>query len=176
MQLAGSNSRTTTAAGAIRTGAVSNIATTMLVQAAFHLTGRAGEVRRTCSIGPTTMSRRKAVVAALKRRYEGDKTFAVPILARTARWPIWSLGARFPSLPFELACLPQRWYHRLNLTGRELRDSRVGGNWPSQDFIIAPPGNPVMRWIRNAASVKRSLAVLKEYATGQRRISWKQRR
>ena len=60
-----------------------------------------------------------ALVSAMERRYGLDKTFAVPILMACA------IGGRLgpapqcwhwvPSLPFELAALPRRWFARLSL-------------------------------------------------------------
>ena len=92
---------------------VSNIATTMLVEAAFHLTGVPAKYTG-------MLDRARAYVAAeggvagLKRRYGNDRTFAAPILTNYALAGLVS-WKKVPPLPFELACLPPRWFHRLRL-------------------------------------------------------------
>ena len=47
-------------------------------------------------------------------RYGKDRTFAVPILMTCALAGLTS-WKEVPSLPFELACLPQSWFRFLNL-------------------------------------------------------------
>jgi len=136
----------------------SNIATTLLVQAAFHLTGVPAKYQ-------DLLERAEAYVeaagglAGLKKRYEGDKTFAVPILANCALADMVS-WRKVSALPFELACLPQRWYNRLNLPVVSYAIPALVAIGQAK-FHHCPPRNPLMRWIRNAAK-KRSLAVLAE--------------
>ena len=65
---------------------------------------------------------------------------------------------KVPALPFELACLPQRWYHRLNLPVVSYAIPALVAIGQAK-FHHCPPGNPVTRWIRGAAR-KRSLAIL----------------
>ena len=137
---------------------LSNIATTMLVQAAFHLTGvpvkYAGLLERAehyvTSLGG---------VAALKRRYAGDKTFAVPILANCALADMvpWH---KVSALPFELACLPQGLYRRLGLPVVSYAIPALVAVGQAR-FYHAPPRNPLVRWLRRGAT-QRSLAVLAE--------------
>ncbi|MCG8450487.1 MAG: squalene--hopene cyclase [Pirellulales bacterium] len=137
---------------------LSNIATTMLVQAAFHLTGVPAKYT-----GLLERAEKYVVsqggMAGLKKRYEGDKTFAVPIFANCALADMvpWR---KVSSLPFELACLPQRFYHLLNLPVVSYAIPALVAVGQAK-FRHAPPRNPLVRWIR-AATSKRSLAVLEE--------------
>jgi squalene-hopene/tetraprenyl-beta-curcumene cyclase len=91
----------------------SNIATTMLVRAAFHLAGRAAvHVERLAHAERYIAS--KGGLDGLRARYGRDKTFAVPILTNCALAGLvpWSEVA---PLPFELACVPQRFYRFVRL-------------------------------------------------------------
>lgn len=101
-----------------------NLSTTMLCWAAFggDDAGEFSEVILRCEnwIQLETGGLEPAsLVAAMEQRYGRDKTFAVPILMACA------IGGRLgpapqcwkwvPSLPFELAALPRRWFARLSL-------------------------------------------------------------
>ena len=136
----------------------SNIATTMLVQAAFHLTGVPAKYVDLLERAEQYVEKQGGL-AALKRRYEGDKTFAVPILTNCALADMipWR---KVPALPFELACLPQRWYHKLNLPVVSYAIPALVAIGQVRHFH-APPRNPITRGIRNAAR-KRSLEVLEQ--------------
>lgn len=136
----------------------SNIATTMLVQAAFHLTGVPARYQNLLERAEAYV-KSQGGVAGLKQRYEGDKTFAVPILANCALADMvpWK---KVPALPFELACLPQRWYNRLNLPVVSYAIPALVAIGQAK-FHHCPPSNPLTRWIRKAAK-KRSLSVLAE--------------
>jgi squalene-hopene/tetraprenyl-beta-curcumene cyclase len=97
----------------------SNISTTMLCRAAFHLAGAAGRfpdpLRRAEAWLAQHHGKTPAEVAeAVRRRYGTDRTFSVPILMTSALAGLvaWS---EVPALPFELACLPQSWYRLLRL-------------------------------------------------------------
>ncbi len=104
----------------------SNIATTMLVVAAFHLAGHARPL-------PQPLERARAYLDhqggtdGLRARYGRDKTFAVPILTNCALAGLvaWSQVA---PLPFEWACLPQTVLSLGATAGRQLRHSRAGGD------------------------------------------------
>src|SRR5262249_46806395 len=97
----------------------SNVSTTMLCRAAFHLCGAADRF-------PETLAKCEAWLAqhygstpeqhaeAIRQRYGKDRTFSVPILMTSALAGLVS-WQEVPSLPFELACLPQRWYRFLGL-------------------------------------------------------------
>jgi squalene-hopene/tetraprenyl-beta-curcumene cyclase len=91
----------------------SNISTTMLVRAAFHL---AGDAEKSSAIlgRATDYIDRQGGAAAVASRYGKDRTFAVPILANCALagQADWRDVA---SLPFELACLPHSWFRFLRL-------------------------------------------------------------
>ncbi|MBM4003844.1 MAG: squalene--hopene cyclase [Planctomycetes bacterium] len=134
----------------------SNIATTWLSIAALHLAGRGSEF-------PTLMERanayvdRKGRVEGLRARYGKDKTFAVPILTNAALAGLvpWKVVS---ALPFELACLPQEWYHlaRLPVVSYAVPALVAIGQ---AKYHFDPPRNPIMRWIRRRA-IDRSLRVL----------------
>jgi squalene-hopene/tetraprenyl-beta-curcumene cyclase len=92
----------------------SNISTSMLVRAAFAVTGSepdyAAAVEKlegylTAKCGSTPAERAEAI----RNRYGKDRTFSVPILMTCALAGLvpWQ---EVPRLPFELACLPQSWY------------------------------------------------------------------
>ena len=135
---------------------LSNIATTMLVLAAFHLTGVPAKFAGLLERADHYVEEQGGL-AALKQRYEGDKTFVVPILANCALADMVS-WRRVPSLPFELACVPQKFYHRLHLPVVSYAIPALVAVGQAR-FYHAPPRNPLMRWIRSA-SLERSLEVL----------------
>ena len=82
----------------------SNIATTMLVQAAFRIAGRADDHLQQLGRAEAYVSG-EGGVAGLRERFGEDKTFAVPILTNLALAGIAPWQDIDP-LPFELACLP----------------------------------------------------------------------
>ena len=137
---------------------LSNISTTMLVQAAAHLASRERE-------RPEALQRAKVYVeaqgeiAGLRRRYGNDKTFAVPILTNCALAGLvpWS---EVSPLPFELACLPQSWYRfaRLPVVSYAVPALVAIGQ---ARYFHKKPWNPLTRVVR-AASVERSLKVLQQ--------------
>ncbi|HEX3313772.1 MAG TPA: prenyltransferase/squalene oxidase repeat-containing protein [Gemmataceae bacterium] len=141
---------------------ISNISTTMLVRAAFHLAGadsaHGPTLRRSiayldarCGAGVRNHA------AGIRARYGKDQTFSVPILTTCALAGLvdWNEVAR---LPFELACFPQAWFRYLQLPvvsyalpalialGQAIHQHR-------------PPWNPVTRTVRHF-SRGRSLRVL----------------
>ncbi len=91
----------------------SNVATTMLVQAAMHLGRRTGTHADRLQRAQSYLDRAGGT-EALRERYGRDKTFAVPILTNCALAGLcpWK---DVPALPFELACFPQRYYRWLGL-------------------------------------------------------------
>ena len=143
----------------------SNISTTMLVRATLT------EIRRTAggeSIGEVpaaALERAEAAilqfggVPALLARYGRDRTFSIPILTHCALAGLveWR---EIPRLPFELACLPQRFY-------KSVRLPVVSYALPALIAIgqvrhgMGPPWNPLTRWIRDAARAP-SLRVLEQ--------------
>jgi squalene-hopene/tetraprenyl-beta-curcumene cyclase len=143
---------------------LSNISTSMLCRAAFHIAGRAGEPRFTACLqraeeflrkhcGETTAQQAEAVRA----RYGKDRTFSVPILMTCALAGQIPWG-EVPALPFELACFPQSWFRflRLPVVSYALPALIAIGQ---AIYHHRPPRNPVTRLIRRASKGK-SLRVL----------------
>jgi squalene-hopene/tetraprenyl-beta-curcumene cyclase len=135
----------------------SNIATTMLVTAAFRLTGVPADHADLMQRAEDYIEKAGGI-AALRRRYGRDKTFAVPILTNCALAGIvpWR---EVSALPFEAACLPQDFYRfaRLPVVSYAIPALVAIGQ---AKYFHQPPWNPLTRMIR-AASVRRSLRVLK---------------
>lgn len=137
---------------------LSNIATTMLVRAAFQLTcvpARHADL----------LERADAYVAAqggvegLRRRYGKDKTFAAPILTNCALAGLASWSEVSP-LPFELACLPQSWYRFLRLPVVSYAIPALVAIGQAR-YFHRKPLNPLVRAIR-ASAVDKSLQVLEQ--------------
>ena len=99
---------------------VSNISTTMLCRAAFHLASHAdSDAKQSLARAEAWLfalygSTPSGLAEAVRRRYGKDRTFAVPILTTCALAGLvdWS---EVPPLPFELACIPQSWFRFVNL-------------------------------------------------------------
>ncbi len=136
----------------------SNIATTMLVEAAFHLAGAAehhGElldrVRRYIDS--------QGGLDGLRRRYGKDKTFAVPILTNCALAGLvpWK---SVPPLPFELACFPHKMLRLLRLPVVSYAIPALVAIGQAR-FFRRKPLNPATRTIRRLA-VGKSLKVLEQ--------------
>jgi squalene-hopene/tetraprenyl-beta-curcumene cyclase len=139
----------------------SNISTTMLCRAAFHLTDHA-------SANADCLSKANAWLAvnygqtpeqlaeAVRRRYGKDRTFSVPILMTSALAGLVS-WSEVPALPFELACLPQSFYRFLHLPVVSYALPALIAIGQSI-FHHQPPILPV-RLLRGAA-INRSLRVL----------------
>lgn len=127
----------------------SNIATTMLVHAAFHLTGvpakYADLLERTRSYIES-----QGGVAGLKQRYGSDKTFAAPILANCALADLVSWRDVSP-LPFEIACLPQSVYRFLRLPVVSYAIPALVAIGQAR-FFHSKPVNPLSRLIRTMAT------------------------
>ncbi len=137
---------------------LSNIATTMLVQAAFHLTGvpamHEGLLERA-----KEYVQRQGGLAGLRKRYGKDKTFVVPILTNCALAGLvpWS---KVPSLPFELACLPQSWFRFLRLPVVSYAIPALVAMGQAR-YFHHKPWNPISRVMRRAA-VERSLRLVEQ--------------
>ncbi len=136
----------------------SNISTAMLVVAAIHAAGRQQEFE-------TQIDRAQAYVESqggipgLRARYGKDKTFAVPILANCAMSGIvdWRDVA---ALPFEAACVPQRFYNLMQLPVVSYAIPALVAIGQVK-FKFDPPWDPVRRGIRQA-SIAPSLRVLEK--------------
>ena len=136
----------------------SNISTTMLVEAAFTAAGVTDEHL------PAIENARQYVsdqggVEGLRKRYGTDKTFAVPILANCAMAGIvpWK---EVSALPFEAACVPQRFYNLMQLPVVSYAIPALAAIGQCK-FINDPPWDPIRKTIRSLA-IGRSLNVLKK--------------
>jgi squalene-hopene/tetraprenyl-beta-curcumene cyclase len=142
----------------------SNISTTMLCRAAFHLTGMAARYEETLRRCDDWLHARygkspEELAEAIRARYGKDRTFSVPILMTSALVGHISWG-EVPPLPFELACFPQSCF-------RYLRIPVVSYALPALIAIgqavyhHRPPRNPVTRIVRRMA-IGKSLRVLQK--------------
>ena len=107
---------------------LSNIATTMLVRAAFHLAGAAESHAERMQQAERYL-RQQDGIAGLRRRYGKDKTFAVPILTNCAIAGLVPWQEVSP-LPFELACLPNRLLGLLRIPVVSYAIPGAGGDRP----------------------------------------------
>ena len=91
----------------------SNIATTLLVIAAFKLAGQESSNVKLLQAAQKYVDN-IGIEEGLRKRYGKDKTFAIPILANAALAGMvpWKKVA---ALPFELACFPNAVYRFLRL-------------------------------------------------------------
>jgi squalene-hopene/tetraprenyl-beta-curcumene cyclase len=140
----------------------SNISTTMLCRAAYHLAGAAASHDETLWRSEKWLHDRygqtsEELAEAIRARYGKDGTFSVPILMTSALAGLVSWMEVLP-LPFELACFPQSWF-------RFLRIPVVSYALPALIAIgqavyhHRPPRNPLTRFVRRWAAEK-SLRVL----------------
>ncbi|MBX3412945.1 MAG: squalene--hopene cyclase [Pirellulales bacterium] len=132
----------------------SNLATTMLVRAAFHLTGVPSKHTDALARAAEYV-KRAGGVAALKKQAGRDKAFLVPILTNCALAGLlpWR---EVPSLPFELTCLPP-WASRFaqrSVTSYAVPALVATGQ---ARFFFEKPRNPIARAVRRAA-IEKSLA------------------
>lgn len=136
----------------------SNISTTMLAVAAFHLTGvpckHADLLERA-----EAYIEQQGGVHGLKKRYGRDKTFAVPILSNCAMAGIVS-WRRVSALPFELACFPQSFYRFLRMPVVSYAIPALVAIGQAR-YFHQPPWNPITRLVRKC-SVAKSLKVLEQ--------------
>ena len=142
----------------------SNISTTMLVVAAMAaaekvLTSDAVESWAEAKAGAESYIQSVGGIDAVRKRYGKDKTFAVPILANCAMAGIvpWK---EVSALPFEAACVPQRFYHLLQLPVVSYAIPALVAIGQCK-FINDPPWDPVRKLIRKSA-IGSSLGVLQK--------------
>jgi squalene-hopene/tetraprenyl-beta-curcumene cyclase len=142
----------------------SNVSTTMLVRAAFHLTKKesvtlfSGCLAKSEAWLAQRYGRTPAEWAeAVRARYGKDRTFSVPILMTSALAGLVS-WREVPSLPFELAVFPQSWFRflRLPVVSYALPALIAIGQ---AVYYHRPPWNPIARLVRGLA-IPRSLRVL----------------
>jgi squalene-hopene/tetraprenyl-beta-curcumene cyclase len=140
----------------------SNISTTMLCRAAFHICAKVAEHRvalqRCESWLVERYGRTPAQLAeSVRKRYGKDRTFAVPILTMCAIAELvpWN---EVPRLPFELACLPQSWYRlaRLPVVSYALPALIAIGQCVFRNRVTWNPLTFLLRWL----GTNRSLRVL----------------
>ena len=136
----------------------SNIATTYLAMAALHLSGHASDSADQLQRAQQYIEA-SGSIPGLKRRYGVDKTFVVPILTNCALAGLVPWKEVAP-LPFELACVPQRWYRFVGMPVVSYAIPALVAIGQAR-YFHAPPRNPVTRAIR-AVSVSRSLKVLRQ--------------
>jgi squalene-hopene/tetraprenyl-beta-curcumene cyclase len=146
----------------------SNISTTMLCRAAFHLTGTTDRHADCLRQIEAWLAQRdgktpEAIAEAVRARYGRDRTFSVPILMTSALAGLVS-WREVPSLPFELACFPQSWFRflRLPVVSYALPALIAIGQ---AVYHHRPPWNPVTRMIRRLA-IGKSLRVLAQIQPG----------
>jgi len=134
----------------------SNLATTMLVRAAFHLAGAADRHAGLLESAERYIDGQGGV-PGLRRRYGTDKTFAVPILTNCALSGLVPWREVSP-LPFELACLPPGFYRFLRLPVVSYAMPALVAIGQAR-YFHQKPLNPITRLVRGRA-VAKSLAVL----------------
>ena len=134
----------------------SNISTTMLVIAAIHASGSTKSFEKLLRLAQQYVEHQGGV-EGIRKRYGDDKTFAVPILANCAMAGLvpWR---EVSALPFEAACVPQKFYHWLQLPVVSYAIPALVAIGQAK-FINDPPWDPVRRCIRSW-SIKKSLDVL----------------
>ena len=130
------------------TKSISNISTTMLCHSAFHAAGGEREFRSVMADAASWIEAGGGVGAVLKR-YGKDRTFSVPILTHCAIAGQANWKDVIP-LPFELACLPARFYRmiRLPVVSYALPALIAIGE---RHFHEKRPWNPVTRTLRHLA-------------------------
>jgi squalene-hopene/tetraprenyl-beta-curcumene cyclase len=135
----------------------SNIATTYLAMAAWHLAEKQNQ------FSAELMEANRYIEQAggwdgLRKRYGKDKTFVVPILSNCALAGLipWS---HVSALPFEAAALPQSWYRFAKMPVVSYAVPALVAIGQAR-FFHAPPQNPFTRLIRNLV-VNRTRRVLR---------------
>src|SRR4051794_33996298 len=139
-------------------GAPSNLVSTMLVQAAFRLTGIPAKYADVMDRADDYVLANGGV-SGLRRECGRDRSLLASILVNCALAGMvhWR---QVPTLQFELACLPKRWQNDFQLFG-----SRQA--WPivlavgRTKFHHDPPKNPISRLIRRSMRTK-SIAILEQ--------------
>ena len=134
----------------------SNISTSMLAVAAIHAAQRDSEFASQITAAQAYIDSCGGI-PGLRKRYGKDKTFAVPILANCAMAGIvpWK---EVSALPFEAACVPQRFYNLMQLPVVSYAIPALVAIGQVK-FRCDPPWDPIRKMIRSA-SVKPSLKVL----------------
>ena len=136
----------------------SNISTTMLAVAALKAASRSDEFEDSVRRAKSYIDEQGGL-EGIRRRYGKDKTFAVPILANCAMAGIvpWK---EVSALPFEAACVPQRFYNLMQLPVVSYAIPALVAIGQAK-FANDPPRNPFQKIVRRAA-ISRSLKVLEK--------------
>ena len=134
----------------------SNIAATMMVQAAFRLTGIPAKYSD-LMVRADDYVEAQGGVAGLWRQYGKDRTYVASVLANCAMAGMvpWR---QVPTLRFELLCLPKRWQQQIQPPAPRYATPAfvaVGRGKLHHD----PPRNPFTRLLRQSFRAK-SLALL----------------
>ncbi len=127
---------------------LSNIATTLLVLAAWQLAGHNSRYAAKISAAWAYVERGGSW-DGLKQRYGKDKTFVVPIMTNCALAGLVDWG-KIPTLPFEAAALPQSWYRFVQLPVVSYAIPALVAIGQAQ-YFHRPPRNPILRTVRAIA-------------------------
>ena len=123
-------------------GARSNIAATMMVQAAFRLTGIPAKYAD-LMVRADDYVEAEGGVAGLRRHCNGDKTLLAAIMANCALAGMVT-WRQVPTLQLELACLPTRWRRNIQVfVPRYARPVVLAVG--RAKFHHDPPKNPISR-------------------------------
>src|SRR4051812_16653192 len=139
-------------------GARSNIAATMMVQAAFRLTGIPAKYAD-LMVRADDYVEAKGGLAALRRHCDGDKTLLAAIMANCALAGM-TTWRQVPTLQLELACLPTQWRRNIQVfVPRYARPVVLAVG--RAKFHHEPPKNPISRLWRQSIW-RKSLTVLEQ--------------
>lgn len=135
---------------------LSNIATTLLVLAAWELSGDSNRYSEQVQKAWGFVDR-LGRWDGLRKRYGKDKTFVVPIMTNCAIAGLidWK---QIPTLPFEAAALPQSWYRFAKMPVVSYAVPALVAIGQAQ-FVHNPPKNPIAHVARRL-SQRRTLRVL----------------
>jgi squalene-hopene/tetraprenyl-beta-curcumene cyclase len=135
---------------------LSNIATTLLVLAAWELSGNTKRFSEQTKRAWDFVDR-LGRWDGLRKRYGKDKTFVVPIMTNCAIAGL--IGWKdIPTLPFEAAALPQSWYRFAKMPVVSYAVPALVAIGQAQ-FVHNPPNNPIAHFARRLAQ-RRTLQVL----------------
>lgn len=126
---------------------LSNIATTLLVIAAWEIAGHR-ELHSDAIARAWAFVDKQGRWEGLRRRYGKDKTFVVPIMMNCALAGLIS-WKEIPTLPFEAAALPQSWYRFAKMPVVSYAVPALVAIGQAQ-WHHNPPFNPIMRALRGS--------------------------
>jgi squalene-hopene/tetraprenyl-beta-curcumene cyclase len=132
-------------------GAESNIAATLMVQAAFRHTGIPARYADLMGLADEYVTKQGGI-SALRRDYGHDRAFVAAVLVNCALADIgpWR---QVPTLPFELYGLPSRWRNRVQMpVARPATSTLLAAGLAK--YHNDPPRNPVMRLLRRGMRAK----------------------